>query len=323
MVSLPLTSSEAQTRSPMGMGSGGAVSFATGLKTIVVATDLKGQSEAAMEYARKLASAYGARLVLAHGLDPVEYAAVGSVPGRVRDELTEEAKNALDALAGELVREGIRSHTEIRQGAIAQLLLDAAQQYEAGLIVLGTKGLDGAGPVLVGAVAEQVVRQATCPVLAVAADWNAGAFRPTPGGPVLLAVERNEATAAAVATAYSLAQTFERPLLVLHARQDGGDPSLSDPCAVTMEEFGIQSSERVPVHCMVEEGEPEDAIAQAIATHGPCILVAGVKRASETPGPHGTAFALLARSRVPVLCVPPETGAGGPGSESCRPAETD
>ena len=29
-------------------------------------------------------------------------------------------------------------------------------------------------------------------------------------------------------------------------------------------------------------------------------------RASHTPGPHGTAFALLARSRVPVLCVPPE-----------------
>jgi len=37
--------------------------------------------------------------------------------------------------------------------------------------------------------------------------------------------------------------------------------------------------------------------------------VAGVKRASGTPGPHGTAFALLARSRVPVLCVPPESAA--------------
>ena len=43
---------------------------------------------------------------------------------------------------------------------------------------------------------------------------------------------------------------------------------------------------------------------QGIAENQPCILVAGVKRASSTPGPHGTAFALLARSRVPVLCVP-------------------
>ena len=74
--------------------------------------------------------------------------------------------------------------------------------------MIGTKGMEGAGPVIVGAIAEQLVRLAPCPVLAVAADWNAGAFRPTPGGPVLLAMERNEATAAAVATAYSLAQTF-------------------------------------------------------------------------------------------------------------------
>jgi len=36
------------------------------------------------------------------------------------------------------------------------------------------------------------------------------------------------------------------------------------------------------------------------------VLVVGVKRASGTPGPHGTAFSLLARSRVPVICVPPD-----------------
>ncbi len=47
------------------------MSFASGMKTIVVSTDLDGKSEAALEYARKLANAYGARIVLAHGLDPV------------------------------------------------------------------------------------------------------------------------------------------------------------------------------------------------------------------------------------------------------------
>jgi hypothetical protein len=57
--------------------------------------------------------------------------------------------------------------------------------------------MQGAGPVIVGAVAEQLVRMAPCPVLAVAADWNSGEFRPTPGGPVLLAMECNEATEAA------------------------------------------------------------------------------------------------------------------------------
>lgn len=47
------------------------MSFA-GLKTMVVATDLDGRADAALEYARKLAVAYGARIVLAHGLDPVD-----------------------------------------------------------------------------------------------------------------------------------------------------------------------------------------------------------------------------------------------------------
>lgn len=287
------------------------MSFATGLKTIVVATDLTGQSEAALEYARKLATNYGARIVLAHGADPLDYAAVDTVPGQVRKGLSEEAREALDKLAADLLRVGIHSHSEIRQGAVAQMLVDVARQYGAGLIVVGTKGMQGAGPVVVGAIAEQLVRLASCPVLAVAADWNAGQFRPTPGGPVLLAMERNDATAAAVATAYSLAVVFKRPLLVVHARTEAEASAFANPCTTTLNEFGIRATEDVPIRCIVKDGRPEEAIAAAIAQHHPSILVAGVKRASDTPGPHGTAFALLACSRVPVLCVPPEAVAGG------------
>lgn len=297
------------------------MSFATGLETIVVATDLHGQSEAALEYARKLAINYGARIVLAHGADPLEYAAVDALPGQVQKVLPDEAREALDRLAGDLLREGIHSHSEVRQGAVAQMLVDVARQYEAGLIVVGTKGMQGAGPVVVGAIAEQLVRLAPCPVLAVAADWNAGQFRPTPGGPVLLAMERNDATAEAVATAYSLARVFKRPLLVIHARSAAAASAAHDPCAATLEEFGIYATEDVPVNCIVEDGNPADAVVAAIAQYHPSILVAGVKRASETPGPHGTAFALLARSRVPVLCVPPEVVPDGLQREIAVPAE--
>lgn len=281
------------------------MSFAKGLHTIVVATDLGGQSEAALEYARKLATNYGARIVLAHGLDPLTYAIVDKIPEGVLKELTEAAREVLDKLAGDLLQEGIHSHSEIRQGVVARMLVDVARQYDAGLIVIGTKGREGAGPVVVGAIAEQLVRLAPCPVLAVAADWNAGPFRPTPGGPVLLAVEPNEAAREAAATAYSLAETFQRPLFVLHARTAAEASAGKDPCAASLEEFGIHPSGQIPVHCLVKDGNPVDAAVEAIAEVHPSILVAGVKRASQTPGPHGTAFLLLARSRVPVLCVPP------------------
>jgi nucleotide-binding universal stress UspA family protein len=284
------------------------MSFENGLKTIVVATDLEGRAEAALEYARKLATSYGARIVLAHGLDPIEYAAVDTIPGSVLSHMTEEARRALDRLTSELIREGIRSHSEVRQGAVAEMLVDVARQYEAGLIVIGTKGMAGAGPVVVGAIAEHLVRLAPCPVLAVAADWNAGSHRPTPGGPVLLAMERNEAAAEAAATAASLAEVFNRPLLALHVRTAAERAAGLNPCTV-MEDEGIQFKGMIQVRCLVKDGNPADAIAEAIAENHPCILIAGVKRASGTPGPHGTAFTLLSASRVPVLCVPPVAAA--------------
>lgn len=283
------------------------MSFAAGLKTIVVATDLNGQSEAALEYARKLATHYGARIVLAHGLDPLDYAAVNGVPAGVLDSMSAAARAAIDKLAGELFSQGIHSHSEVRQGAVAQTLVDVARQYHAGLIVLGTKGMEGAGPVVVGAVAEQVVRMAPCAVLAVAADWNAGQCRPTPGGPVLLAIERNEATAAAVATAYSLASVFQRPLLVLHARGAAEAAAFLNPPELRLQDYGVQPCSNVQILSIVKDGTPAEVVPDAIAQHHPCILVAGVKRSSHSPGLHGTAFSLLARSRVPVLCVPPET----------------
>jgi len=298
------------------------MSFATGLKTIVVATALNGESEAALEYARKLATHYGARIVLAHGLDPLEYAAVDAVPGRVLNDLSVEARAALDKLTGDLLQAGIHSHSEIRQGTVAQTLVDVARQYDAGLIVIGTEGLEGAGPVVVGAVAEQLVRLAPCAVLAVAADWNAGAFRPTPGGPVLLAMERNVATPAAVATACSLANIFQRTLLVLHARGPAEAAAILNPREATLEEFGVHPGNKFPVQSIVKDGNPADAVMEAIAQYHPCILVAGVKRASNTPGPHGTAFALLARSRVPVLCVPPEAASAGAEHEAYLSVET-
>ncbi len=297
------------------------MSFDQGLKTIVVATGLDGQAEAALEYARKLATNYGARIVLAHGLDPMEYAAVDGLPGSVASHLTAKAREVLDKMVGELLQEGIHSHSEVRQGAVAEMLVEVARQYEAGLIVIGTKGMEGVGPVVVGAIAEQLVRLAPCPVLAVAADWNAGSHRPAPGGPVLLAVERNESATAAAATAYSLAVTFQRPLLLLHVRTAAEIKAGKDPCAAIPADFGVKLPPRphhaqnggsgwllneAPVHCIVKDGDPGDAIQEAIADTHPCILVVGVKRMSGTRGPHGTAFALLTTSRVPVLCVPPE-----------------
>jgi nucleotide-binding universal stress UspA family protein len=128
-------------------------------------------------------------------------------------------------------------------------------------------------------------------------------------------MEGNEAASAAAATAYSLAKIFDRPLLMLHARTAAEASAFLNPKATSPEKFGIDSKGCVPVRALVKDGVPADVIAEAIAQYHPSILVIGVKRSSHTPGPHGTAFALLACSRVPVLCVPPERAPERPTQE--------
>lgn len=121
---------------------------------------------------------------------------------------------------------------------------------------------------------------------------------------MLLAIEQDEAAAAAAGAAASLAKAFSRPLLALHVRTEAEKAAGLNPCAV-MEDQRSQFGPAMDVRCLVKDGDPAVAVAEAIEENQPCILVTGVKRASGTPGPHGTAFALLSASRVPVLCVPP------------------
>jgi len=187
--------------------------------------------------------------------------------------------------------------------------------------VIGTKGMAGAGPVVVGAISEQLVRLAQCPVMAVAADWNAGEFRPTPGGPVMLAMERNEATPAAVATAYSLATIFKRPLLVIHARTAAEASAFLNPCATTLEEFGIATTGDVPVRCIVKDGNPADAMEEAIAQFHPCILVAGGQASQRNTRAPWNCIRAAGPSRVPVLCVPPEAASAGLEREASIPVK--
>jgi nucleotide-binding universal stress UspA family protein len=77
---------------------------------------------------------------------------------RVVDEET------LAALAQEGERRGIRVHRKIREGNPVQILLDAASQTQADLIVVGTRGLRGTAKILLGSVSSGVVAGAKAPV---------------------------------------------------------------------------------------------------------------------------------------------------------------
>jgi nucleotide-binding universal stress UspA family protein len=275
-------------------------------ETIVVATDLTETSCAAVEYARKLAVSSGARIVLAHGIDPLAYADINGLPVSVLSDLTEKARGAIEKLKDELLSKGIRSHSEVRQGTVVELLLDVVRQYQAGLLVIGTRGVAGAGPVLLGSVAEQLVRLAPCPILAVAADALPASEFST-GSNCVIPVERNDASVRAIAAAREVAELFGLGLLLVHARTQAEAEAKLDPCAETFPQVRFPAGKaQVSVRCMVRDGNPADVVKSIVDQYPTALIVLGVNRESRTGGPHGTAYEVMAKAKVPVLCIPPE-----------------
>lgn len=89
---------------------------------------------------------------------------------RVRDILVEEGEAALSFVADLATERGVDAVTEIVEGVPAEAILDYAESVPVDLVVMGTHGQTGDATRVVGSVAEEVVRNATAPVLTVRTD---------------------------------------------------------------------------------------------------------------------------------------------------------
>jgi nucleotide-binding universal stress UspA family protein len=135
------------------------------LRVILHPTDFSPCSESALRVARSLARDHGARLIVLH-VAPLEVLIDGTTavawdPQSYRD--------ALEQARGRIEGTDLKYPVETRLGRGDEVteILQAAQEVECGLIVLGTHGRTGLGRLLMGSVAEAVLRRAACPVLVV------------------------------------------------------------------------------------------------------------------------------------------------------------
>jgi len=134
------------------------------LKHVLVATDFSPPSDVALAYGRALAERFGATLHLLHVDDNQFLQARVSDPGSVsrahqrwlEERLTPSDRSRLNA----------RASIEVNSSAAAAIV-SYAQRSSIDLIIVGTHGRSGLSHVLVGSVAERVVRTAPCPVLTV------------------------------------------------------------------------------------------------------------------------------------------------------------
>jgi nucleotide-binding universal stress UspA family protein len=138
---------------------------------VLVATDFSPASGAALDFAKTLATRFGASLHVLHVLeDPYVTGAFAAEiyappPPGLRESWLRSAEETMAMLVSEADTAAFNITSDVVFGPIARTIVERAAQIGADLIVMGTHGRGGVAHLLMGSVAERVVRTAGCPVL--------------------------------------------------------------------------------------------------------------------------------------------------------------
>jgi nucleotide-binding universal stress UspA family protein len=141
------------------------------IKNILCPTDFSPSSEAAVALAVDLAKQLKSRVVLVHILQPPVYVGWEESPvalaatAELLDQSRERATQQLSAAVTKLGASGLQVESQVHDGTPHQQIAELSKQFD--LVVMGTHGRTGLPHLLLGSVAERVVRTAHCPVLTV------------------------------------------------------------------------------------------------------------------------------------------------------------
>ena len=166
------------------------------VKRILVPVDFSKPSLAALDYATTFGQPLEAEVVLLHVVEPFYFSGmngmygVGFDTGAVSAELERGAHRQLARLATRLRARHVPVRTLVEVGPAAPMIADTAARLRADIIIMATHGRTGFSHLLLGSVAERVVRSAPCAVLTL---------RP-PAAPVRRAASRQSRRAARAAT---------------------------------------------------------------------------------------------------------------------------
>ena len=134
----------------------------------LVPTDFSSYADQALTEAIELARALNAHLMLLHVIQLMPLT-VGEVPPEYFDtylaDLETDAQRQLQTALNRVHQAGLQGDRIITQGIPFQTIVDTAGEKKVDLIIMGTHGRTGLPYVLIGSVAEKVVRLAPCPVL--------------------------------------------------------------------------------------------------------------------------------------------------------------
>lgn len=285
---------------------------------ILVATDLH-ELDRLMPVAMAEARENRARVLLLHVIDTVVFSSdAAGLPYYNPAELLEEADKALLPWCEAARREGLSCDALVREGSPAQQIIAAARQFQADRLLLGTRSRSKLSKLLLGSVAEQVLRSVNLPVITVGPEAHLPVETESPRV-ILHATTLREASRPSAALACQIATSRKEPLVLLHvmppadgrgqkqaeagAEQDLDSTAVHELMSKLTEEMraaGCAQVEPVTVH-----GNPFIEILAIAAERNAGLIVLGATRRSafENLTRDRTVYRVLAHARCPVLTL--------------------
>jgi len=297
------------------------------LKNVLFATDFSDTSEAALPYAAAICRRFGSTLHVVHVLSDasllfmsggVDYVSMSTL----YDDANNEAKQKIEQIAERL--EGIPYHSYVRHGRVWSNLASIIDENEIELIVVGTHGRTGLGKLLLGSVAEDILRHARCPVLTVGpkvSGRNKLPALPARGRDIVpaeldlrqivVATNFAENSPAIAQAAASLAQQFCARLTLLHVIEDyshlGSQPEPMDEGVRQLQALIPKDAtlQQTP-ETVIEFGAAGEGILKVASQRESDLIVLGARTAEQVGSTHlpwSTANHVIANANCPVLTV--------------------
>jgi len=281
------------------------------LKNILFATDFSAASDADAPIAIEIARRYGAKVYGVHVNRFDDYTAAAPNAWAAMAEAAEkETKEDAGRLNEQL--QGIEHEAVIGEGNIWEVVSNLIKEKEIDLVVLGTRGRTGLGRALLGSVAEQILRQAPCPVLTVGPHVNLWSDEYAKMREILYATDLAADFPIAAPHAVSLAQENQAHLVLLHVIEDAKAGDLVDsPEVVDVKERKLQQlvAEQAGLWCdptyIVEQGPAAEKILDVAKRRHTDLIVLGARsvKGLATHLNIGTVHKVVSQATCPVLTI--------------------
>lgn len=266
------------------------------LGCIVVATDFSETANLALDRGLELARRHESEIVLVHAMQadvpPLAAPEMVVVPANYEEVLREASLEGLAHAAERVRAAGIPVSEHLGAGRPAAVITERAEELQADLILVGSRGNTGFKHLLLGSIAEEVVRTATCPVLTIH-PTDTRSIEPVKT--LLFPTDFSEVANQAISAATRLlvgsdeirvlvVHTFHIAPMVMPLRGFGRGKSLSfvdnakqlaetatEPTARALRELGFE------VEVIVERGDPAEIVTELARDRGVDVIAMGTR----------------------------------------------